>query len=66
MRSAQRTKYVIPRPRNLYNFGVALSIAIGSICHGYAATISAAPIGQPSWYDYMHLVEGMPHTNAIL
>ena len=45
MHSAQRTKYVIPRPRNLYNFSVVLFIAVGSICYGYAATISAAPIG---------------------
>ncbi|KAK3115032.1 hypothetical protein LTR53_006026 [Teratosphaeriaceae sp. CCFEE 6253] len=59
-------KYVIPRPRNLYNFGVALFVAVGSLCYGYASSISAALIGQPSWYDYMGLTSGTPHTNAIL
>ncbi|KAK4553865.1 hypothetical protein LTR86_009040 [Recurvomyces mirabilis] len=31
-----------------------------------ASSISAALIGQPSWYAYMNLVPGTPHTNAIL
>lgn len=31
-----------------------------------ASSISAALIGQPSWYDYMGLEEGTSHTNAIL
>jgi len=31
-----------------------------------ASSISAALIGQPSWYDYMGLTVGTPHTNAIL
>ncbi|KAK3646212.1 hypothetical protein LTR56_007171 [Elasticomyces elasticus] len=59
-------KYVIPRPRNIYNFFVALFVAVGSLCYGYASSISAALIGQPSWYDYMGLTIGTPHTNAIL
>ncbi|KAK5162298.1 hypothetical protein LTS14_000645 [Recurvomyces mirabilis] len=66
MAGEQKSKYVIPRPRNLYNFGVALFVAVGSLCYGYASSISAALIGQPSWYAYMNLVPGTPHTNAIL
>ena len=31
-----------------------------------ASSISAALIGQQSWYDYMNLTAGTPHTNAIL
>ena len=66
MQTPEKSRYVIPRPRNLYNFGVALFVAVGSLCYGYASSISAALIGQPSWYDYMGLEEGTPTTNAIL
>ena len=66
MRPNQSRKYVIPRPRNIYNFGVALFVAFGSLSYGYASSISAALIGQPSWYDYMGLTEGTPETNRIL
>lgn len=62
----ERKKYVIPRPRNIYNFGVALFVAFGSLCYGYASSISAALIGQPSWYAYMGLTVGTPETNRIL
>ena len=62
----KKAKYVIPRPRNLYNFGVALFVAFGSLSYGYASSISAALIGQPSWYDYMGLVAGDSYTNVIL
>jgi len=31
-----------------------------------ASSISAALIGQPSWYAYMNLVPNTPHCNAIL
>jgi hypothetical protein len=34
MRSQKKGKYVIPRPRNTYNFGVALFVAVGSLCYG--------------------------------
>lgn len=61
-----KQKYVVPRPRNVYNFAIALFVACGSLCYGYASSISAALIGQPSWYDYMGLISGTPHTNAIL
>ena len=64
--TGKMTKYVIPRPRNLYNFGVALFVAVGSLCYGYASSISAALIGQPSFYAYMNLVPDTAHTNAIL
>ncbi len=63
---SKKAKYVIPRPRNAYNFAVALFVACGSLCYGYASSISAALIGQPSWYDYMGLVEGDSYTNVIL
>ena len=66
MREQKSGKYVVPRPRNLYNFGVALFVAVGSLCYGYASSISAALIGQKSWYDYMGLTEGSDYTNAIL
>lgn len=86
MRAEGSRRYVIPRPRNLYNFGVALFVAVGSLCYGCksqdpgarspwhgrltiasdASSISAALIGQSSWYDYMGLEEGTSHTNAIL
>jgi hypothetical protein len=62
----KKTKYVIPRPRNRYNFFVALFVAFGSLCYGYASSISAALIGQPSWYAYMGLVAGTPYCNRIL
>ena len=29
-----KEKYVVPRPRNFYNFGVALFVAVGSLCYG--------------------------------
>lgn len=45
----QAKKYVIPRPRNLYNFTVALFVAFGSLSYGYASSISAATIGTPAW-----------------
>ena len=63
---SKKAKYVIPRPRNIYNFGVALFVAFGSLSYGYASSISAALIGQPSWYDYMGLVPGESYTNVIL
>jgi MFS family permease len=63
---SKKAKYVVPRPRNLYNFGVALFVAFGSLCYGYASSISAALIGQPSWYDYMGLEQGSSYTNVIL
>lgn len=62
----ERKKFVIPRPRNKYNFFVALFVAFGSLCYGYASSISAALIGQPSWYAYMGLTIGTPETNRIL
>jgi len=61
-----KPKYVIPRPRNGYNFAIALFVACGSLCYGYASSISAALIGQASWYDYFGLVAGTPHSNRIL
>lgn len=61
-----KPKYTIPRPRNLYNFTIALFVACGSLCYGYASSISAALIGQPSWYDYMGLVSGTAQSNRIL
>lgn len=64
--AANRTKYVIPRPRNAYNFFVALFVAVGSLCYGYASSISAALIGQPSWYAYMGLVPETSYSQAIL
>ncbi|SMY21702.1 unnamed protein product [Zymoseptoria tritici ST99CH_1A5] len=66
MPSTSRKKYIIPRPRNLYNFTIALFVAVGSLCYGYASSISAALIGQASFYDSMNLVQGTPHTNDIL
>lgn len=63
---SKRAKYVIPRPRNAYNFFVALFVAVGSLCYGYASSISAALIGQPSWYDYMGLEAGTSYSQAIL
>ncbi|KPI40239.1 Quinate permease [Cyphellophora attinorum] len=63
---SKRAKYVIPRPRNKYNFFVALFVAVGSLCYGYASSISAALIGQPSWYDYMGLEAGSSYSQAIL
>jgi MFS family permease len=63
---SKRAKYVIPRPRNKYNFFVALFVAVGSLCYGYASSISAALIGQPSWYDYMGLEAGTSYSQAIL
>lgn len=59
-------RYVVPRPRNLYNFLVALFVACGSLCYGYASSISAALIGSPAWYHYFGLVAGSSHTNSIL
>jgi MFS family permease len=59
-------KYVIPRPRNLYNFSVALFVAFGSLSYGYASSISAATIGTPAWYSYMNLVQGTSFTNSII
>lgn len=63
---SKKAKYVIPRPRNAYNFFVALFVAVGSLCYGYASSISAALIGQPSWYDYMGLEAGSSYSQAIL
>ena len=63
---SKRAKYVIPRPRNAYNFFVALFVAVGSLCYGYASSISAALIGQQSFYDYMKLEIGTSYTQAIL
>lgn len=63
---SQKPKYVIPRPRKFYNFSIALFVACGSLCYGYASSISAALIGQPSWYDYMGLVAGTADSNRIL
>lgn len=65
-KTGKKPKYVIPRPRNKYNFFVALFVASGSLAYGYASSISAALIGQPSWYAYMGLVEGTSHCNVIL
>lgn len=64
--SSSKPKYVIPRPRNGYNFAIALFVACGSLCYGYASSISAALIGQASWYDYFGLEEGTPQANRIL
>ncbi|KAK5951934.1 hypothetical protein OHC33_006820 [Knufia fluminis] len=64
--SRSKPKYVIPRPRNGYNFSIALFVACGSLCYGYASSISAALIGQASWYDYFGLVAGTPQSNRIL
>lgn len=64
--SQKKIKYVLPRPRNLYNFIVALFVAFGSLSYGYASSISAATIGQQSWYDYMKLVQGTSYTNSII
>lgn len=63
---SKKAKYVVPRPRNVYNFFVALFVAFGSLCYGYASSISAALIGQPSWYDYMGLEAGSAHSQRIL
>lgn len=63
---SKKAKYVVPRPRNLYNFFVALFVAFGSLCYGYASSISAALIGQPSWYEYMGLEAGSAHSQRIL
>jgi MFS family permease len=63
---SKKAKYVIPRPRNIYNFFVALFVAFGSLCYGYASSISAALIGQPSWYDYMGLEAGSSYSQRIL
>lgn len=63
---SKKAKYVVPRPRNLYNFFVALFVAFGSLCYGYASSISAALIGQPSWYDYMGLEAGSAYSQRIL
>lgn len=38
--ATEKTKYVIPRPRNLYNFGVALFVAVGSLCYGCQSSSS--------------------------
>jgi hypothetical protein len=64
--SFTKKKYIIPRPRNVYNFSVALFVAFGSLSYGYASSISAATIGQQSWYDYMHLDKGSSYTNSII
>lgn len=64
--SSNEPRYNVPRPRNLYNFLVALFVACGSLCYGYASSISAALIGSPAWYDYFGLVAGSSHTNSIL
>jgi MFS family permease len=64
--SQPRKKYIIPRPRNWYNFSIALFVAVGSLCYGYASSISAALIGQASFYDSMNLIPDTPYTNSIL
>jgi hypothetical protein len=45
METQKKKKYIIPRPRNVYNFTVALFVAFGSLSYGYASSISAATIG---------------------
>lgn len=63
----ERTKrYIIPRPRNWYNFSVALFVAFGSLSYGYASSISAAVIGAPAWYSYMGLTQGSSYTTSII
>ena len=65
--TGERTKrYIIPRPRNWYNFSVALFVAFGSLSYGYASSISAAVIGAPAWYDYMGLTQGSSYTTSII
>lgn len=36
----EKKKYVIPRPRNVYNFGVALFVAVGSLCYGCSSPLT--------------------------
>src|SRR5690348_7664673 len=67
MAEGEKTKrYIIPRPRNWYNFSVALFVAFGSLSYGYASSISAAVIGAPAWYSYMGLEQGSSYTTAII
>ncbi|KAF1810496.1 general substrate transporter [Eremomyces bilateralis CBS 781.70] len=66
MANPESKHYIIPRPRNWYNFIVALFVAFGSLSYGYASSISAATIGQPSWYDYMGLEQDSSYTNSII
>lgn len=79
---AKEKKYIVPRPRNVYNFFVALFVAFGSLSYGYASSISAAFIGTfvtehqtlpnlhlagiPEWYTYMGLVQGSSYSNSII
>jgi hypothetical protein len=57
MDSALKTKkYIIPRPRNVYNFAVALFVAFGSLSYGYASSISAAFIGMSTYLSGIGLV----------
>ena len=46
--------------------GIVFSISLMLIVRADASSISAALIGQQSWYDYMGLIAGTPHTDAIL
>lgn len=77
----KKKKYIVPRPRNLYNFTVALFVAFGSLSYGYASSISAAFIGMkvmlrceqfanyvgiPEWYTYMGLEQGSSYSNSII
>ncbi|ORY06499.1 and other transporter-domain-containing protein [Clohesyomyces aquaticus] len=64
--SQKPKRYIIPRPRNAYNFAVALFVAFGSLSYGYASSISAAFIGIPEWYAYMGLIEGSSYSNSII
>lgn len=66
MVEGERKRYIIPRPRNLYNFSVALFVAFGSLSYGYASSISAAVIGTPAWYEYMGLEQGTSYTTSII
>ncbi|KAF2029505.1 general substrate transporter [Setomelanomma holmii] len=61
--SQKPKRYIIPRPRNAYNFCVALFVAFGSLSYGYASSISAAFIGM---YAYMGLLEGSSYSNSII
>jgi MFS family permease len=66
MANNSKKKYIIPRPRNWYNFSVALFVAFGSLSYGYASSISAATIGTPAWYDYMGLESGSSYATSII
>lgn len=52
----KKKKYIVPRPRNVYNFCVALFVAFGSLSYGYASSISAAFIGMDYPISIMNLL----------